>query len=252
MELQWDYTSLAATYDERADYDSKLIREVVRLHETDVKDLILDLGAGTGKLTKELIKCGLKVLASEPNNAMRSIGIQNIASERCTWISSAAEEVDVGNNSISSTWFGSSFNVINHKDAFSEFSRYSKPFSWLTCLWNHRDLNDPIQRRVEEIFRDEIPNYNYGTRRQDPSETILSSGLFKKIEHFSSTFEIEMNKTSFIEAWKSHGTLLRQSRDANHFSRIIQRIDYQLAGVDKLVIPYTTRLWTARSVIDQQ
>jgi len=246
MKIEWDYTSLAKTYDDRADYDSKLISEVVQLHESNSEDIILDLGAGTGKLTKELIKCGLKVLASEPNNAMRAIGVQNIASERCTWIASAAEEVDVSNNLIASTWFGSSFNVINHKEAFIEFSRYSKSSGWLTCLWNHRDLKDPIQRSVEVIFRDEIPNYDYGTRRQDPSETILSSGLFKRVEHFSSTFEVKIKKSSFVEAWKSHGTLLRQSRDSNHFLRIIERVDLLLAGVDQVVIPYTTRLWTAR------
>jgi ubiquinone/menaquinone biosynthesis C-methylase UbiE len=249
MKLQWDYTALAKSYDDRANYDSELIRQVINLHETESEDVILDLGAGTGKLTRELINSGLRVIASEPNDAMREIGIQNIKSEKCIWISSQAENVDVKSKSISSTWFGSSFNVIRYKEAFNEFARYSKPSGWLTCLWNHRDLSDSIQSSVEEIFLKEIPSYSYGIRRQDPTERILESGLFGSVEKFSSNFEVTMKKSAYVEAWKSHGTLLRQARDVEHFLYIIRQIDMRLGEIENLTIPYTTRLWTAKSTL---
>jgi len=248
MRLHWDYTNLAATYDARADYDSKLIKNIVKLHRVNSEDEILDLGAGTGKLTKELIACGLKVIASEPNEAMRSKGKENVTSTRCRWISSAAESVDVPKNSIASAWFGSSFNVVDHNVTLNEFRRYSRLDGWLTCLWNHRDLEDPVQKSVESIFMEEIPSYSYGSRRQDPTELLMQSRLFRNVEKYSSNFQVTMDRNSYIDAWKSHGTLLRQSRDGAHFDYIIQKIEKLLSEYEKLTIPYTTRLWTAQRV----
>ena len=123
MKLNWDYTALAATYDDRADYDQGLIRKIVELHGVNSEDIVLDLGAGTGKLTKELIACGLNVIASEPNEAMRLKGMSNVQEHNCKWISSPAENVEIPANSIASTWFGSSFNVVDHTEAFSVFNR---------------------------------------------------------------------------------------------------------------------------------
>ena len=245
MKLNWDYTALAATYDDRADYDQGLIRKIVELHGVNSEDIVLDLGAGTGKLTKELIACGLNVIASEPNEAMRLKGMSNVQEHNCKWISSPAENVEIPANSIASTWFGSSFNVVDHTEAFSEFNRYSKPGSWLTCLWNHRDLEDPIQKSVEAIFMAEIPGYSYGSRRQDPTATILGSRMFDKVEKHSASFEVKMSKESFIAAWKSHGTLQRQSKNQNHFNEIISKINDLLSDQENLASPYTTRLWTA-------
>lgn len=250
MNLTWDYTTLAATYDDRADYDKELIKETIQYQGLIADDTVLDLGAGTGKLTKELVANGLKVIASEPNDAMRTIGTRNVPDQRCNWISSPAEKVEVPTSSVSSTWFGSSFNVINHELAFVEFRRYSKPGSWLTCLWNHRDLEDPIQKSIEEIFKKEIPGYSYGSRRQDPTEVILQSGLFGKVESFSGSFEVTMSKDAYVAAWKSHGTLLRQSKSQSHFETIIKMISDRLADLEFLTVPYSTKLWTATKSVN--
>jgi len=244
MKLNWDYTELASKYDDRADYDSNLISKVYSSHNLAAGPTILDMGAGTGKLTKELVKQDCHVIASEPNAAMREIGMKNINNPNCRWIGSAGESIDVPKSSIDSVWFGSSFNVVNHDVLKNELQRVLKPASWLTCLWNHRDLEDPIQMSVESIIKIEIPEYNYGTRRQDPTSQINQMNLFQDVIFHESRFTVVVPTSSYIEAWKSHATLQRQCRDQKHFLDLINKIEDYLENYSELNVPYVTRLWT--------
>ena len=246
--LQWDYTTLAATYDARPDYDRRLLDRVFDLHQLSQDAIVLDCGAGTGKLTKELIGRYTYVIASEPNETMRIKGMENVNKTGCSWIESPAENMDIKFNSVSSVWFGSSFNVVNHKKVFQEFSRYAKPKAWLTCLWNHRDLNDPLQRKVEEIVSSRIEGYEYGSRRKDPTLLLNKSQLFGNILKFESEFLVRTKVETYIEAWKSHATLRRQCKNQKHFSEIIEEISEIFREFEFIDVPYTTRLWTCRAI----
>jgi ubiquinone/menaquinone biosynthesis C-methylase UbiE len=247
MKLNWDYTELASKYDDRADYHAGLINKVFQSHEYISKPTVLDMGAGTGKLTKELVKQDCVVIASEPNEAMRKIGEENVRKENCTWTNSPGEAINVRDKSIDSVWFGSSFNVIDHSNLIVELTRILKSNSWITCLWNHRDLKDPVQEMVENIIKSEIPGYNYGTRRQDPTPNIQEMGLFGDVIRYEDSFRVTVSKDSYIEAWKSHATLQRQCNNQEHFLELITRIEGALSNSRELEVPYVTRLWTAKS-----
>lgn len=248
MKLKWDYTDLAAKYDDRADYDSLLITEVFNFHTHTSIPTILDMGAGTGKLTKELIKLKCDVIASEPNDEMRKFGKLNVKSSNCQWINSPGENIGVEDKSIDSVWFGSSFNVVDHNVLGPELRRILKPRSWLTCLWNHRDLNNPFQQEVENIIKHEIKNYDYGTRRKDPSAEIKNLGFFGQVTKFESNFKINIPSKSYVEAWKSHATLQRQCNSQEHFLELISKIEKLLENQENLEVPYTTRLWTSQTI----
>ena len=51
--IEWDYSSLAKYYDYRADYNIKLLLDLFQKRKKNIK--ILEIGAGTGKLTKILL-----------------------------------------------------------------------------------------------------------------------------------------------------------------------------------------------------
>ena len=83
--VNWDYTDRAATYDKRADYSTKAIDEVIEAIGLSSSSKVADIGAGTGKLCKELLSKGMDVDAVEPNYAMRELGIQNTAGRSVRW-----------------------------------------------------------------------------------------------------------------------------------------------------------------------
>jgi len=57
--VDWDYTEHASHYDKRADYSSDAIKDLLTATGCIPQRLVGEIGAGTGKLTKELLKHGL-------------------------------------------------------------------------------------------------------------------------------------------------------------------------------------------------
>ena len=52
MKTTWDYTNLAKSYNERADYSIELIESIYKVSGLNTKSLMCDIGAGVGHLTK--------------------------------------------------------------------------------------------------------------------------------------------------------------------------------------------------------
>ena len=110
-------------------------------------------------------------------------------------------------------------------------------------MWNHRDTDNPIQKKIENIIKLNIPNYSYGLRREDPSKIINKSGFFGKVSKINESFEVEMKRETIIKAWKSHDTLYRQS--GNKFDKIINEISEVIQN-DSYMVPYSTNIWFSK------
>ena len=243
MKTDWDYSDRAHSYDNRADYSVEALRQLFDKLACSPTIPVADIGAGTGKLTKELVKEGLSVFAVEPNKNMRMYGIDNTKSGNVIWSEGVGENTQLPENKFQACFFGSSFNVVNQEKALDEVNRILKPQGWFVCMWNHRDTDDPTQKMIENIITNHIDGYNYGTRRQDPSHLIKKPGYFRKVEKIEVKFNVKMSKTQIVDAWKSHDTLFRQA-DGN-FSNIISAIAKSL-DKSSYTVPYFTRIWVAQ------
>jgi len=245
--VSWDYTEHAACYDKRADYSRDAIKNLLKAIGCAPSRPVADIGAGTGKLTKELLKHGLTVSAVEPNDAMRTIGIQNTKGESAIWSVGTGEATGLPTSSVYAVFFGSSFNVVDPILALSEVFRILVPRGWFACMWNHRDLNDPIQQRIESIIKSSIPTYSYGSRREDPTNIINTSGRFSATKSIEGSFVWKMPKSDVIVAWKSHATLKRQAGSDSVFNGIISEIARYLEDLPEIIdVPYTTRIYFAQ------
>ena len=144
--------------------------------------------------------------------------------------------------------FGSSFNVTNRQEALEESRRILKAGGWFACMWNWRDLSDPIQSKIEEIIKSYVKDYSYGTRREDQTEVIQRSGCFEDIRSFSGSVVHEVPLEDVIEGWRSHGTLHRQVGE--QFGAVVEEIAACLRGLgkDAIPVPYETHVWMARVI----
>lgn len=247
--VNWDYTEHASHYDKRADYSDEAIKALLKAIGFAPSKPVADIGAGTGKLTKELLKRGLKVSSVEPNDAMRTIGMQNTKGQSATWSVGTGEATGLATSSVYAVFFGSSFNVVDQSLALSEVSRILVPNGWFACMWNHRDLDDPIQQRIESIIKSSIPAYSYGSRREDPTNIINTSGHFSAAKSIEGSFVWKMSKSDVIVAWKSHATLKRQAGSDSVFNRIIEEIASYLDKLPETIdVPYTTRIYFAQKI----
>lgn len=243
MKTDWDYSERAATYDKRADYSNEAIDDLLNILDCKEDHIIADIGAGTGKLSIPLLKRGFRVICVEPNDNMRKIGIDNTKNFKAEWIEGTGEKTNINDSSVNHVFFGSSFNVINQENALKETKRILKNKGSFACMWNHRDLSDPVQKEIENIIRKHIPNYNYGTRREDPTDAISKSNMFIKVKNIQKHFIVKMKTQDIISAWESHETLSRQA--GNNFKKIISDIHSYLKKRDFYNVPYTTKIWYA-------
>lgn len=245
MKTTWDYSKLAAHYLKRPDYAPAAIDQMCRLTGTGRGTLACDIGAGSGHLTKELLQRGMSVTAVEPNPEMRKVGESVTADGSVTWCAGTGEQTGQMPGAFDLVTFGSSFNTTDRPKALVETARILKPGGWFVCLWNHRDLQDPIQAEVEQFIKASIPGYGYGVRREDQAPVIEESGLFQPPHYIEACYVTQLKGEDYIEAWRSHGTLARQAGDA--FSGVIVGIEQIVRRHGEHIrVGYTTRLWAAR------
>ena len=159
--LNWDYTNLAKKYDNRADYSSDLIKSVIRKIPKNAN--ILEIGSGTGKLTKIIINHFNFIHLLEPNNNMLKIGKKNLnkVKKKIFWHNIKAEDSNFIPNTFDAVFFGSSFNVVNKKIIFAKLNKIIKPKGKIVIIWNNRVFQDNIQNGIEKIIRENVKNYKY-------------------------------------------------------------------------------------------
>lgn len=247
MKTEWDYTELAEAYLKRPDYAQSAIEKMLETSRVKRGDMVCDVGAGAAHLTLKLAENGLNVCAVEPNDAMRANGIKRTSQyKNVQWFEGVGEHTGMESDKFSLVTFGSSFNVCDRLEALKETKRILKANGWFACMWNHRDLNNPLQKEIENILKSEILDYNYGTRREDQTEVINQSGLFGDVVYLEGSVVHEILAEDFIEGWKSHGTVQRQSTDK--FEMIIDKIRklVEAKGERYIKVPYTTRIWMAK------
>lgn len=247
MKTEWDYTQLATAYLERPEYAPTALAEMYNTVGLKAGDTVCDIGAGVAHLTIPLAQYGCKVDAVEPNDAMRYNG-QKRTQQYSTvlWHEGTGEKTGCPAAAYDFVTFGSSFNVCDRTKALHETYRLLKARKYFACMWNHRNLDDPIQHAIENIICAHIKEYNYGSRREDQQPIIEGSGLFDDIQHIEGLVLHTQSITNVVEAWRSHATLHRQAGDA--FPVIIHKITDFLHSMntDSIEIPYTTRIWVAR------
>ena len=97
---QGDFTQLAKHYHNRVGYSLTVLKTL--LHEAqkiNANPSVVDVGAGTGKLTENLLQLGLKVVAVEPNDAMREEGKKYTAKSGAEWCKGSGEHTGLPDNS---------------------------------------------------------------------------------------------------------------------------------------------------------
>jgi len=247
MKTEWDYTTLADAYLLRPDYSVQALEAMVRIMGLSAGDTVCDVGAGVAHLTLPLAERGLLVSAVEPNDAMRANGIARTAAlDTVRWFEGTGEKTGMASGQFDAVCFGSSFNVCDRPAALRETSRILKAGGWFACLWNHRDLSDPIQAAIEATIARHVPGYSHGVRRSDQTEVIAGSGLFEPALRLSGRVVHEQSVAQCVEAWRSHATLERQA--GSLFQDVVAAIESYLStlGKDRISIPYDTNIWLAR------
>ncbi len=147
----------------RPDYPAAAIDVVLNGLGDSSKLLAADIGAGTGISARALADRGVRVIAIEPNAAMRAAAEPHPG---VTWRDASAEATALAEGSLGLVLCAQAFHWFEPAAALVEFHRVLRPQGRLVLMWNHRDGRDPLTRGYIEAIH--AVNGEHPAERIDP------------------------------------------------------------------------------------
>lgn len=141
------FGSAAAAYERgRPSYPPDAIDWLLPVSARDV----LDLGAGTGKLTTRLVERGLDVVAVDPIPEMLDVLRQSLPDTRA--LLGTAEEIPLEDNSVDAVLVAQAWHWVDPARAIPEVARVLRPGGRLGLVWNIRDERLGWVRELGDII----------------------------------------------------------------------------------------------------
>src|SRR3954452_3714546 len=103
----------------------------------DERSAVLDLAAGTGKLTRALVPRFASVIAVEPLDGMRAVLEQVVPGARA--LAGSAEAIPVDDASVDAIAVAEAFHWFEPEAAVAEMARALRPGGGVAVLYNRRD-----------------------------------------------------------------------------------------------------------------
>jgi SAM-dependent methyltransferase len=140
---------------------------------------VVELGAGTGKLTRAVAALGVRVIAVEPDARMLAV-LRGLELEG---VEGSAEAIPFGDGVADAVVAGSSLHWFELEPALREIHRVLRPGGRLGFGWNHRDDRHPVVARMSEtVYAAQARLRTPRWRSRDWAADLLASGLFRDVE----------------------------------------------------------------------
>jgi SAM-dependent methyltransferase len=204
---------------------------------------VLDLGAGTGKLTRALLATGAHVIAVEPGDEMRARLEHAVAGAEA--LRGAAEEIPLLDGSVDAITVGQAFHWFRHDEAIPELHRVLRPGGGVALVWNSRDPDNPLQREIGELIAPFVP-----PGRPDAEEwprPLGESELFGPLEEQRFSFVEELDPDTLAERIASVSFVAAAPAEARQkLDASLRRVAERLGG--RVDFPYVTRAYVSFAV----
>ena len=111
---------------------------------------IVDLGAGTGLLTRDLVPLATSIVAVEPSDNMRAILADSLPS--VTALRGTGESIPLGDSSTDAVVSAQAWHWVDVDLASAEVARVLRPGGRLGLIWNLRDDSIPWVAQLGDVL----------------------------------------------------------------------------------------------------
>ncbi|HYO39050.1 MAG TPA: class I SAM-dependent methyltransferase [Nocardioidaceae bacterium] len=199
---------------------------------------VLELGAGTGRLTEQVQGLGHRVVATDPLEPMLRHLVARLPRTRA--LQATAERIPLRARSVDSVVCAQAFHWFDAQRALPEIARVLRPGGRLGVVWNVRDDRIPWVRRLGALI---------GTPEQqhDPTNVLLGSHLFGFVESTTYRFWQKLDRAGLRDLVTSRSNIAvlpHSERD-----RVLEQVDALYEeygrGADGMLMPYVTHCYRA-------
>jgi SAM-dependent methyltransferase len=199
---------------------------------------VVDLGAGTGKLTRSLVALGHRVTAVEPLAEM--LEQLRLAVTGVTAVSGSAEAIPLPDASADVVVCAQAFHWFDHAAALPEIARVLRARGCIALVWNTRDQSVPWTAGLSATIGSET------VESRDAAQPIAESGLFGPVESASFAFVQQIDRETLLDLVRSRSycAIMDPEEREEVLSRVGALYDAN-AGTDGLDLPYVTECFRA-------
>jgi SAM-dependent methyltransferase len=204
----------------------------------DGKLTVLELGAGTGKLTEVLVAQGHRVIATDPSPEMLT-KLRGRVVPFAVGVS-GAEAIPAPSRSIDVVVCAQSFHWFDHDRALPEIARVLRPGGVLALVWNQRDEAIPWVKRLGALIGTEGQNH-------DLVAPLRRSEFFGWIDEAQFRTWQKLNRDNLIDLARSRSRIAVMAEDERleTLGRVLALYDDYGRGHDGMLLPYLTRCYRA-------
>ncbi len=140
--------------------------------------LVVELGAGTGKLTRAVAALGVRVVAVEPDPRMLEV-LQRLG---LGGVAGSAESIPLGDGEADAVVAGSCLHWFDLERSLPEIHRVLREGGRFGFGWNSRDGRHPTIARMNEAIYSAAPDRSR-RRDRDWEGEVTRGSLFRDVEH---------------------------------------------------------------------
>ena len=211
----------------------------------------VDIGAGTGLWTSQLIESNLRrIIAIEPDEKMRMHGASRVRSNNLMWCASCAENLPFSDQSIEIMTLAAVLQLLDFDLFIKEVNRVLVKNGMMVVLWNPRcEQEHPLLIEAYDFLNKMMPEFRtmFISRKQnanDRLEQLRGTGLFSDIKVLEEKHLVQMTPLQFVGQWYTtpHFQLKLGKK---LFKAFIDHMTQRCQDLEKIEVPYLTKAWIA-------
>lgn len=224
------FSEVAGAYERaRPGYPEDAVRWLAGEPPADV----VDLGAGTGKLTRSLADLGHRVTAVEPLAEMRAELEAAVPGVRV--LEGSAEAMPLPDASADVVTCAQAFHWFDHTRSLPEIARVLRRGGRLALVWNSRDDRDPWMARLSDVIGNET------VHDWDVLPVLDEGGLFGPVEKEQFSFVQALDREGLIDLVLSRSYLAKlPPAEREPILESVARLYDETAGSGGVRLPYVT------------
>jgi SAM-dependent methyltransferase len=215
---------------------------------------ILDVGAGTGRLSAPLAEAGYEVVAVEPLDEMRAILAGHIGAERA--LTGRAEALPLDDASVDGAVSSDAWHWFDGARAADELARVVRPGGGVVVSTTYPTWADgddapdwwlDLRAVHAALPKGDHPAFARGWRRPDSFD---DHAAFDEVQTRSVPFVHHTDREGIVAHWASMSFVAALPDEQGH--ELLGELDAMLArrGIEEVDIPYRAELWITRRRLD--